>query len=100
MTEDPQEAVKGAQFIHTDVWVSMGESDEVWAERIKLLKPYQVNAELMAAFTLKIKDRINHMFQNARASNGAFFCDVPNQNKRNVTCFADADQFLGGAAHL
>jgi ornithine carbamoyltransferase len=37
------------QFIHTDVWVSMGEPDEVWAERIKLLKPYQVNAELMAA---------------------------------------------------
>ena len=49
LTEDPKEAVKGVQFIHTDVWVSMGESDEVWAERIELLKPYQVNAELMAA---------------------------------------------------
>jgi ornithine carbamoyltransferase len=49
LTEDPVEAVKGVQFIHTDVWVSMGEPDEVWAERIKLLKPYQVNAELMAA---------------------------------------------------
>jgi ornithine carbamoyltransferase len=49
LTEDPKEAVKGAQFIHTDVWVSMGEADEVWAERIELLKPYQVNAELMAA---------------------------------------------------
>jgi ornithine carbamoyltransferase len=49
LTEDPQEAVKGVQFIHTDVWVSMGEPDEVWAERIELLRPYQVNAELMAA---------------------------------------------------
>ena len=49
MTEDPEEAVKGVQFIHTDVWVSMGEADDVWGERIKLLKPYQVNAELMAA---------------------------------------------------
>ncbi|MBS5217135.1 MAG: ornithine carbamoyltransferase, partial [Sutterella wadsworthensis] len=49
ITEDPVEAVKGADFIHTDIWVSMGEPAEVWAERIKLLKPYQVNAELMAA---------------------------------------------------
>ena len=49
LTEDPVEAVKGAQFIHTDVWVSMGEPKEVWHNRIKLLKPYQVNAELMAA---------------------------------------------------
>jgi len=49
LTEDPKEAVEGAQYIHTDVWVSMGEPDEVWADRIKLLKPYQVNAGLMAA---------------------------------------------------
>ena len=39
----------GADFIHTDVWVSMGESKDVWAERVKLLAPYQVNAGLMAA---------------------------------------------------
>ena len=49
LTEDPMEAVKGVQFIHTDVWVSMGEPPEVWEKRIKLLKPYQVNADLMAA---------------------------------------------------
>ncbi len=49
ITEDPFEAVKGADFIHTDVWVSMGEPPEVWEERIGLLKPYQVNSELMAA---------------------------------------------------
>lgn len=49
LTEDPKAAVKGADFIHTDVWVSMGEADAVWAERIALLQPYQVNADLMAA---------------------------------------------------
>ena len=49
LTEDPVEAVKGVQFIHTDVWVSMGEPAEVWKQRIKLLLPYQVNADLMAA---------------------------------------------------
>ncbi len=49
ITEDPQKAVKGVDFIHTDVWVSMGEDDSVWEERIKLLTPYQVNAALMAA---------------------------------------------------
>ncbi|MFC1689801.1 ornithine carbamoyltransferase [Pseudomonadota bacterium] len=49
LTEDPAEAVNGVQFIHTDVWVSMGEPPETWGERIKLLKPYQVNADLMAA---------------------------------------------------
>lgn len=49
LTGDPKEAVKGADFIHTDVWVSMGEPDDVWADRIKLLLPYQVNAALMNA---------------------------------------------------
>lgn len=49
LTEDPREAVHGVQFIHTDVWVSMGETPETWKNRIDLLKPYQVNAELMAA---------------------------------------------------
>lgn len=47
--EDPQEAVKGAHVIYTDVWVSMGEPDEVWETRIRELSPYQVNAALMAA---------------------------------------------------
>ena len=46
--EDPAEAVRGAHVIYTDVWVSMGEPDEVWAERIADLSPYQVNAALMA----------------------------------------------------
>ena len=47
--EDPAEAVQGAHVLYTDVWVSMGEPDAVWAERIADLTPYQVNAQLMAA---------------------------------------------------
>lgn len=47
--ENPMEAVKGASVVYTDVWVSMGEPDEVWTERIHELSPYQVNAKLMAA---------------------------------------------------
>ena len=47
ITDNVDEGVKGCDFLITDVWVSMGEPAEVWAERIKLLKPYQVNAELM-----------------------------------------------------
>jgi ornithine carbamoyltransferase len=49
ITDDPKKAVKDVDFIHTDVWVSMGEPKEVWKERIKLLLPYQVNAKLMKA---------------------------------------------------
>ena len=49
ITSDVAEGVRGADFIYTDVWVSLGEPKEVWAERIDLLRPYQVNAELMAA---------------------------------------------------
>src|SRR5712671_3952985 len=49
ITDDPKEAVSGADFIHTDVWVSMGEPKDVWAERIGLLKPYQVDMKLMKA---------------------------------------------------
>jgi ornithine carbamoyltransferase len=49
LTEDPKAAVSGVDFVHTDVWVSMGEPDSVWAERVKLLLPYQVDAALMAA---------------------------------------------------
>ncbi len=48
LTEDISEGVKGADFIYTDVWLSMGEAKEKWAERIALLKPYQVNAQMLA----------------------------------------------------
>lgn len=49
VTDNVEEGVLGCDFIYTDVWVSMGEPDSVWAERIELLKPYQVNKELMDA---------------------------------------------------
>lgn len=48
LTEDIAAGVKGADFIYTDVWVSMGEAKEKWAERIALLRPYQVNGEMLA----------------------------------------------------
>lgn len=47
LTESVEEGVKGCDFLYTDVWVSMGEPDSVWEERIKLLKPYQVNKKAM-----------------------------------------------------
>ena len=49
ITDDVRQAVSGVDFIHTDVWVSMGEAKDVWADRVRLLTPYQVNAALMAA---------------------------------------------------
>ncbi len=49
LTEDPQEGVAGAQFVHTDVWVSMGEPKDVWDSRVALLSPYRVDAALMSA---------------------------------------------------
>ncbi len=48
-TDDPADGVAGVDFVYTDVWVSMGEAIERWDERIRLLRPYQVNAELIAA---------------------------------------------------
>ncbi len=48
ITEDVESAVEGVDAIATDVWVSMGELEQVWAERIEMLKPYQVNAAVMA----------------------------------------------------
>ena len=49
ITDDVKAAVKGADFLYTDVWVSMGEADEAWEERIKLLLPYQVNMDVIRA---------------------------------------------------
>lgn len=49
LTDDPREGVDGVDFVHTDVWVSMGEAPEVWEQRIAMLKPYQVNSAIMEA---------------------------------------------------
>ena len=56
---DPLKAVAGADFLYTDVWVSMGEADEVWKQRIDQLMPYQVNSALMQA-TGKARTRFMH----------------------------------------
>ena len=47
VTDDVQKGVDGCDFLYTDVWVSMGEPDSVWKERIELLKPYQINKRVM-----------------------------------------------------
>jgi len=73
ITEDTDAAVKGVDFVYTDVWVSMGEGKEKWAERIKLLTPYQVNAALMAK-TGNPRVRFMHClpaFHNTETSVGA-----------------------------
>ncbi|THH36907.1 ornithine carbamoyltransferase [Aliishimia ponticola] len=73
LTEDVDAAVQGADFIYTDVWVSMGEPKEKWAERIALLKPYQVTADVMAR-TGNPRARFMHClpaFHNAETSVGA-----------------------------
>jgi ornithine carbamoyltransferase len=49
LTDDPREGVEGVDFLYTDVWLSLGEPEELWDERIDLLRPYQVNAALVAA---------------------------------------------------
>ena len=49
ITDDVPEGVAGVDFVHTDVWVSMGEPKEVWAERIELLRPYRIDEKVMAA---------------------------------------------------
>jgi ornithine carbamoyltransferase len=73
LTDDPTEAVRGVDFVHTDVWVSMGEPVESWGERVDLLLPFQVNAELMAA-TGNPRARFMHClpaFHNAETTVGA-----------------------------
>jgi ornithine carbamoyltransferase len=47
VTEDATDAVAGVDFVHTDVWVSMGEAKDVWEDRVSRLTPYQVNASLL-----------------------------------------------------
>lgn len=46
-TENVEEGVKGVDFLYTDIWVSMGEPEEAWEQRINLMKPYQVNKALL-----------------------------------------------------
>ena len=59
ITDDPELGLQGVDFVHTDVWVSMGEEKEVWESRVRLLAPYQVNAEAMAR-TRNTKTKFMH----------------------------------------
>jgi len=72
VTDDAKRGVKGCDFLYTDVWVSLGEPAEKWAERIRLLKKYQVNAKLMKA-TGKEKAKFLHClpaFHNRETTKG------------------------------
>ena len=73
ITEDVDAAVKDVDFVYTDVWVSMGEPKEKWAERIELLTPYQVNSDVMAK-TSNPRAKFMHClpaFHNAETEVGA-----------------------------
>lgn len=71
--DDPAEAVVGADFVYTDVWLSMGQPAEMWTERVKQLKPYRVTSELMTA-TGKASSKFLHClpaFHNSETEVGA-----------------------------
>ena len=79
LTEDVDEGAAGASVIYTDIWVSMGESSDLWAKRIELLSKYQVNAELMA-----------------KAADDAIFMHcLPSFHDRNTTIGEDVFQKFG-----
>jgi len=83
VTDQPAEGVEGVDFIHTDVWVSMGEAKSVWLDRVKLLTPFQVNRALLDA-TGNPKVRFMHClpaFHDANTVLGAEIMsetDMPN----------------------
>jgi ornithine carbamoyltransferase len=79
LTEDVEAGTKDANVIYTDIWVSMGEPDELWAKRIELLSPYQVNAKVMA---------------NA-APNAIFMHCLPSFHDRQTTIGEDIYQKFG-----
>ena len=80
-------AVKDVDFVYTDVWVSMGEPKEKWAERIELLTPYQVNADVMAK-TGNPRTRFMHClpaFHNAETETGAEIAELFGISAMEVT---------------
>src|SRR4249919_1184491 len=91
ITDDPVEAVRGVDFVHTDVWVSMGEPIETWGERIDLLLPFQVNPELMAAAE---NPRVRFMhchpaFHNAETTVGARIAETYGVLKNGIEVTED-----------
>jgi ornithine carbamoyltransferase len=87
LTEDVDEGVNGVDYVHTDVWVSMGEPDNVWEDRIKVLKPYQVNTETMRR-TGNERAKFMHClpsFHNAETKIGAQIAQKFNMESMEVT---------------
>ena len=78
ITDDPAVAVADADFIHTDVWVSMGEDKHVWIERVEMLRAYQVNAALMAA-TGKATTKFMHCLPAFHDTNTVVGADIMGQ---------------------
>ncbi len=79
LTEDVKEAATDANVIYTDIWVSMGESSDLWEERIKLLKPYQVNSAVM----------------DMASDNAIFMHCLPSFHDRNTTIGEDVYEKFG-----
>jgi ornithine carbamoyltransferase len=87
LSADAAAAVSGCDFVYTDVWVSLGEPPAKWAERIALLKPYQVNAALMAA-TGKATAKFMHClpaFHNRETKTGEELFKTYGMNGLEVT---------------
>jgi ornithine carbamoyltransferase len=87
LSDDPKAAVAGCDFVYTDVWVSLGEPPAKWAERIELLKPYQVNGALIAA-TGNEKAKFMHClpaFHNRETSKGEELFKTYGMNGLEVT---------------
>ena len=87
ITDDPKAAVAGCDFVYTDVWVSLGEPAARWAERIELLKPYQVNGALMAS-TGNAKAKFMHClpaFHNRETTKGEELFSTYGMNGLEVT---------------
>jgi ornithine carbamoyltransferase len=87
LTEDVAKGVKGCDYLYTDVWVSMGEADSVWEERIKALLPYQVNSKAME-LTGNPKVKFMHClpaFHNAETKVGKQILDKFGINGMEVT---------------
>lgn len=84
---DVKEGVKGADVIYADVWVSMGEPDDIWEKRIKLLKPYQVNADVMKATGKKstIFEHCLPAFHNTETEVGKQIAEKFGINEMEVT---------------
>ena len=97
LTEDVQQAVSECDFLYTDVWLSMGDPEDAWAERIKLLMPYQVNGEVMA-MTGNPRAKFLHClpaFHNTETEVGAYIRDRLGIDAMEVT-----EEIFEGAASV